>query len=114
MQTTGFVCYLFMNNIAINNKSTYLFIVTMGLISVRFSHLAVKKKSPIMLCASLHNKPHEPTGAETTSREGEPVLGEFFFPRRVSEPSMMVVCETQVRASRKMVLYPAKDILSIL
>lgn len=44
MQTTAFVCYLFMNNIAINNKSTYLFIVTMGLISVRFSHLAVKKK----------------------------------------------------------------------
>lgn len=44
MQTTAFVCYLFMNNIAINNKS-YLFIVTMGLISVRFSHLAVKKKN---------------------------------------------------------------------
>lgn len=67
-----------------------------------------------MLCASLHNKPHEPTGAEATSREQEPVLGEFLFPRRVSEPRRMVVCETQVGASRKMVLNPTNDISSIL
>lgn len=67
-----------------------------------------------MLCARLHNKPHEPPGAEASSREGEPVPGQLLFPRRVSESGGMVVCGTQVGASREMVLAPTKDFSSIL